>query len=164
MGADPIVKSRFMTTLRARGVCRRIPHSFSACAFLRSCLGRILYHFHLAQGHSQVTKLPITPSQPLAKNIDRKTRPVREQYLSTCTTQKPTYFGEVSSSSRRRRTPRPPPSTRQRIFQLSPSFLTRGTSHMRICDAPPLLSKQLLTCLRKIISCRMVLWMVRFHC
>ena len=39
-------------TLRARGVCSRIPHSVSACAFLRSCLGRILYHFHLAQAHS----------------------------------------------------------------------------------------------------------------
>ena len=42
----PIVSTnRFMKTLRARGVCSRIPHYVSACAFLRSCLSRILYHF-----------------------------------------------------------------------------------------------------------------------
>ena len=38
-------------TLRARGACSRIPHSVSACAFLRSCPSRILYHFYLAQAH-----------------------------------------------------------------------------------------------------------------
>ena len=41
----------------------------------------------------------------------------------------------VTQPARRRRTPRPPPSTRQRIFQLSPSFPTRGTTHIAICDA-----------------------------
>ena len=47
-----IAYSLHQTTLRARGVCSRIPHSVSACAFLRSCPGRILYHFPLAQTHS----------------------------------------------------------------------------------------------------------------
>ena len=116
---------RIPSTLRARGVCSQIPHSVSACAFLRSCLGRILYHFHLAQAHFKLITFPNAISS--YSGIRMETSPARGA-PETCS---------------RRRTPRPPPSPRQQTFQRPPSFHVRGTSPIVASRKHPTNSRRL---------------------